>query len=155
MARAKKTVGAGLSVGRVAERAGVSVSTLHFYESKGLIFSSRNAGNQRRYEQSVLRRIAVIKTAQRVGISLQEIRSALASLPNNRTPTKADWAKLSRQWQADLDQRIADMTHLRDELTGCIGCGCLSLKSCGLRNPDDSLGEVGHGAVVWADGEEA
>lgn len=134
-----------LSVGEVAERSGVPVSTIHFYESKGLIASWRNAGNQRRFSREVLRRIAVIKVAQRAGVPLARIRDALAALPDNRTPTMRDWQRLSRQWRAELDQRIRSLTRLRDELDGCIGCGCLSTRNCPLRNPNDVLAEEGAG----------
>ena len=137
-----------LSVGQVAERAGVAVSTLHFYEAKGLIHSRRNAGNQRRYPREVLRRVAIIKVAQRTGIPLGEIQQALAALPENRTPTAADWKKLSSRWKADLDERIERLTRLRDQMDGCIGCGCLSLKVCPLRNPRDELAEQGPGPVL-------
>ena len=118
--------------GRVAKRCGVAVSTLHFYEEKGLIRSWRNAGNQRRYKADVLRRISVIKAAQKMGISLEEIKQALATLPDNRTPNARDWEKLSTRWRQQLDERIAYMERLRDMLTGCIGCGCLSMKNCAL-----------------------
>ena len=141
-----------LTVGQVAARTGVAVSTLHFYEAKGLIHGWRNAGNQRRYARDVLRRVAVIKVAQRTGIPLAEIQSALSSLPDNRTPTAADWKKLSARWHAALEARIASLTRLRDQLDGCIGCGCLSLKACPLRNPWDALGEEGPGARLL-DGE--
>ena len=134
-----------LSVGEVAERSGVPVSTIHFYESKGLIACWRNAGNQRRFSREVLRRIAVIKVAQRAGVPLARIRDALAALPDNRTPTMRDWQRLSRQWRAELDQRIRSLTRLRDELDGCIGCGCLSTRNCPLRNPNDVLAEEGAG----------
>lgn len=134
-----------LGVGEVALRSGVAVSALHFYEKKGLIHSLRTAGNQRRYTRDVLRRVAVIKVGQRAGIPLAQIRRALDALPDGRTPTAADWARLSRRWRADLDDRIERLTRLRDELDGCIGCGCLSLKVCPLRNPDDVLGEQGPG----------
>ncbi|MBD9375777.1 redox-sensitive transcriptional activator SoxR [Pseudoxanthomonas sp. PXM05] len=134
-----------LTVGEVAARAGVAVSTLHFYESKGLIHSWRNAGNQRRYPREVLRRVAIIKVAQRTGIPLAEIREALSSLPEGRTPTAADWRKLSARWQADLDDRIERLTRLRDHMDSCIGCGCLSLKVCPLRNPLDELADEGPG----------
>lgn len=134
-----------LSVGQVAERSGVAVSALHFYEKKGLIKSWRNAGNQRRYAREILRRVALIKTAQRLGISLADIGAALKTLPNERTPTAADWRKLSDSWRAELDERIAKLTRLRDELDGCIGCGCLSLRKCPLRNPGDELGRQGAG----------
>ncbi len=134
-----------LSVGEVAARSGVAVSTLHFYETKGLIRSSRNRGNQRRYARDVLRRVAVIKVAQRAGIPLATIAQALQALPDQRTPNATDWARLSVRWRDELDQRIATLTRLRDELSGCIGCGCLSLRDCPLRNPLDSLGEAGSG----------
>jgi MerR family redox-sensitive transcriptional activator SoxR len=136
----------GLTVGEVAKRSGVRVSTLHFYEAKGLIRSERNRGNHRRYPRAVLRRVAVIKVAQRVGIPLASIRKVLQSLPNGRTPTARDWQQLSSQWRRDLDARIQELTKLRDQLTGCIGCGCLSLKACQLRNPDDVLSAAGAGA---------
>ncbi len=135
-----------LSVGQVAKRCGVAVSAIHFYETKGLIASWRNAGNQRRYTRDVLRRIAVIKAAQHLGISLKSIADALNSLPSNRTPTAADWAKLSRQWKEDLNARILKLEQLRDDLDGCIGCGCLSLKICPLWNPMDEMAANGAGA---------
>ncbi|MDP9939532.1 redox-sensitive transcriptional activator SoxR [Ectopseudomonas alcaliphila] len=135
-----------LSVGQMAERSGVAVSTLHFYETKGLIHSQRNAGNQRRYRRDVLRRVAIIKVAQRLGIPLADIGAALSTLPCDHMPTAADWQQLSVQWQRDLDARIEQLTRLRDQLTGCIGCGCLSMQDCPLRNPWDELGEQGAGA---------
>jgi MerR family redox-sensitive transcriptional activator SoxR len=134
-----------LTVGEVAARSGVAVSTLHFYEAEGLISSWRNSGNQRRYPREVLRRVAVIKVAQRTGISLTEIREALATLPENRTPTTADWKRLSFRWRAQLDDRIQRLTRLRDQLDGCIGCGCLSMEACPLRNPWDRLSADGPG----------
>lgn len=134
-----------LTVGQVAERSGVTVSALHFYEAKGLIRSWRTAGNQRRYYRGVLRRVAVIKVAQKAGVPLAEIRAALDSLPAQRAPTARDWRRLSGRWRAELDARIARLTRLRDHLDGCIGCGCLSLKVCPLRNPHDELGEQGTG----------
>jgi MerR family redox-sensitive transcriptional activator SoxR len=134
-----------LSVGEVAERSGVPVSTLHFYESKGLIQSTRSAGNQRRFPRAELRRIAIIKVAQRAGIPLSEIRDALATLPTDRTITAREWSRLSKRWKADLEDRIARLTALRDQLGECIGCGCLSLDSCPLRNPMDVLGDEGPG----------
>lgn len=139
---------ASWSVGRVAERCGVNVSTLHFYEQKGLIKSWRNAGNQRRYRPDVLRRVAVIKAAQKVGVSLDAIRDALAALPDERTPTARDWQRLSTRWRKDLDARIALLQKLRDDLTGCIGCGCLSMKNCPIYNQDDKLAAEGPGAVI-------
>lgn len=134
-----------LSVGQVAERSGLPVSTIHFYEAKGLISSARNRGNQRRYHRSVLRRVAVIKVAQRTGISLAEISEQLASLPQDRPVTAADWEKLSATWRKELDARIERLTGLRDQLSSCIGCGCLSLRDCPLRNPHDELANEGAG----------
>ncbi len=134
-----------LGVGEVAERSGVAVSAIHFYEAKGLITSWRNAGNQRRYPREALRRVSIIKVAQRLGIPLASIKAALDSLPKGRTPTDQDWKKLSARWHADLDDRIAKLTQLRDQLTGCIGCGCLSMKQCPLRNPYDELAAQGPG----------
>ncbi|EKF76080.1 MerR family transcriptional regulator [Alcanivorax hongdengensis A-11-3] len=134
-----------LSVGEVAERSGLPVSTLHFYENKGLIHSWRSAGNQRRYHRDVLRRVAVIKVAQRIGIPLAEVAEALASLPEGRTPNAGDWKSLSARWRHQLDQRIQTLTQLRDQLTDCIGCGCLSINACRLRNPGDVLADHGPG----------
>jgi MerR family redox-sensitive transcriptional activator SoxR len=135
-----------LAVGEVAARAGVAVSAVHFYERKGLISGWRTSGNQRRYGRDVLRRIAVIRVAQRAGIPLSRIRETLAALPHERTPTAADWGRLSSRWRNELDGRIAALTELRDQLEGCIGCGCLSIRDCPLRNPDDRLGREGSGA---------
>ncbi|AMW82528.1 redox-sensitive transcriptional activator SoxR [Pseudomonas yamanorum] len=137
-----------LTVGQLAARSGVAVTALHFYETKGLIKSSRNAGNQRRYSRDVLRRVAVIKIAQRLGIPLATIFDALQTLPEGRTPTAADWERLSAAWREDLDQRIDKLMLLRDKLNGCIGCGCLSLEACPLRNQDDVLSERGAGAQL-------
>lgn len=137
--------GKDLTVGEIAERSGVAVSTIHFYEAKALIRSWRSRGNQRRYPREVLRRVAVIKVAQRTGIPLAAIREALSALPNGRAPTAADWRELSGRWRAELNERIRKLTQLRDELDGCIGCGCLSMKSCPLRNPWDVLSEQGSG----------
>lgn len=138
-------IGRHLTVGEVARRAGVAVSALHFYESKGLIASVRSSGGQRRYGRDVLRRVAVIKVAQRIGIPLASIAAALASLPEERTPTRDDWARLSSLWRCELDDRIAQLTRLRDQLDDCIGCGCLSIVACKLRNPLDQLSEQGPG----------
>jgi MerR family redox-sensitive transcriptional activator SoxR len=135
-----------LSIGQVADRSGVPHTALRFYEEKGLISSERSTGNQRRYARSVLRRIAFIRAAQRVGLSLEDISAALATLPVDHAPTKADWARLSRDWQHELDARIDALQRLRDRLTGCVGCGCLSLRSCALYNNDDALARFGPGA---------
>ena len=140
-----------LSVGELAARSGVAVSALHFYERQGLIHGGRNAANQRRYGRDVLRRVAIIKVAQRAGIPLAVIREALDTLPDGRTPTTADWSRLSRRWRADLDARIAQLTRLRNQLDGCIGCGCLSLEACPLRNPEDIAGSRGPGARYLED----
>lgn len=140
-----------LTVGVLAERSGVSVSALHFYERKGLLTSERTDGNQRRYRRDALRRVSFIRVSQRVGIPLADIRSALDSLPDGRTPTKADWARLSRIWKTELDARIAALQHLRNDLTECIGCGCLSLNSCTLQNLGDKLGASGTGPRLWED----
>jgi len=134
-----------LTVGQLAARSGVAISTIHFYEAKGLIKGWRNRGNHRRYAREVLRRVAVIKVAQRTGISLNAIRKALGSLPKGRTPTADDWKELSGQWKADLEDRIKRLARLRDQLNGCIGCGCLSLGVCPLRNPSDVLSKQGPG----------
>lgn len=139
---------AGLSVGKVAKRAGVSVQTLHFYESKGLIYSSRNAGNQRRYLGNTLRRVAIIKTAQKLGISLKEIAQAFESLPKQKSPSTEEWRQMSLLWRNQLQNRINAMEMLRDQLDSCIGCGCLSIKSCSLRNPGDVLSKEGSGAAL-------
>ncbi len=136
------------SVGQVAQRCGVNISTLHFYENKGLIHSIRNAGNQRRYFKDVFRRVSVIKAAQKVGISLEKIKQAMDKLPESRTPTAKDWEKLASVWQEDLNQRIDYLMRLRDSLTGCIGCGCLSMKSCPIYNENDQLAEFGPGPVL-------
>ena len=134
-----------LTVGEVARRAGVTVSALHFYERQGLIRSHRTAGNQRRYDRDVLRRVAIIRVAQDVGVSLAEIGAALATLPDGRTPTREDWAKLSSGWAAAIDHRIVMLQRLRDGLTDCIGCGCLSTGHCPIRNAADRLGRDGPG----------
>jgi MerR family redox-sensitive transcriptional activator SoxR len=137
-----------LAIGDFAVRSGVAPSALRYYEREGLIRSTRTGGNQRRYERSELRRVAFIKIAQQVGVSLDEIREALAELPENRTPTKTDWARLSAHWRRRLDERITVMERLRDQLTGCIGCGCLSLQRCKLINPYDRLASRGPGAQM-------
>ncbi|WP_144208666.1 redox-sensitive transcriptional activator SoxR [Shewanella donghaensis] len=137
-----------LTVGQVAKRCGIKVSNLHFYESKGLINSLRNQGNQRRYKRDVIRRISVIKAAQKMGVSLEEIKQAFGFLPNERTPNKDDWTKLSMAWQDKLTQKITYLTNLRDSLNGCIGCGCLSMTSCPIYNPNDELGDDDVGSVI-------
>ncbi len=137
-----------LTVGQLAKRSGVKVSTCHFYEQKGLIKSRRNSGNQRRYHPDTLRRISVIKAAQKLGISLQSIKVAFATLPNERTPNSQDWKRLSQVWQQELDERIHALQRLRDNLDNCIGCGCLSLHSCPLYNPDDHLASRGSGPII-------
>ncbi|MDE1194119.1 redox-sensitive transcriptional activator SoxR [Pseudomonas sp. Bc-h] len=134
-----------LTVGQLATRSGVAITALRFYETKGLISSQRNAGNQRRYPRDMLRRVALIKTAQRLGIPLASIQLAFQTLPQDRPPTLEDWNRLSECWKADLDERIHRLTALRDQLSGCIGCGCLSMEACPLRNWGDSLGESGAG----------
>ncbi len=133
-------------MGELAARSGVAVSAIHFYETKGLLLSWRNGGNQRRYPREALRRVAIVKAAQRLGLPLATIKDALDALPRGRTPTEQDWRRLSARWRADLDERIGRLTRLRDQLTGCIGCGCLSLQTCPLRNPGDALGRRGCGA---------
>jgi MerR family transcriptional regulator, redox-sensitive transcriptional activator SoxR len=134
-----------LTVGEVAARSGIAVSALHFYETKGLIRSHRTKGNQRRYDRDILRRVAVIRVGQDAGISLAEIAAALASLPDERTPTREDWQRLSLGWANKLDHRIARLQQLRDGLTDCIGCGCLSIDRCPMRNRDDRLASEGPG----------
>lgn len=135
-----------MSVGELAERSGVNVSALHFYERQGLIASRRTAGNQRRYGREMLRRVAVIRVAQRVGVPLADVGEALATLPQGRTPTREDWTAMSTRWRAELDERIAQLVRLRDSLSDCIGCGCLSLDRCVLRNPADEMAALGPGA---------
>ncbi|MFE6665441.1 redox-sensitive transcriptional activator SoxR [Streptomyces sp. NPDC057697] len=130
-----------LTVGQLSARSGAAVSALHFYEAKGLISSRRTSGNQRRFSRDALRRVAFVRAAQRVGIPLATIRDALAELPEERTPTREDWARLSAAWRSELDERIERLGRLRDHLTDCIGCGCLSLENCVLSNPDDVSGQ--------------
>jgi MerR family redox-sensitive transcriptional activator SoxR len=133
------------SIGEVAARAGIATSALRFYEEHGLISSERNESGHRRYHADALRRVSFIRTAQRVGLSLDEIGDALDSLPNERTPTARDWDRLARTWQPRIDDQIAVLTRLRDQLDECIGCGCLSLSTCGLWNPDDAAAALGTG----------
>jgi MerR family redox-sensitive transcriptional activator SoxR len=139
---------ANLTIGKVAKRCGVKVSTLHFYEEKQLIRSWRNQGNQRRYKKDVLRRVSVIKAAQKVGISLADIKNAIATLPNNRTPDKEDWLALSTVWRDELTAKINYLEKLRSSLNGCIGCGCLSMSNCPIYNEDDKLANEGTGPVL-------
>jgi MerR family redox-sensitive transcriptional activator SoxR len=137
-----------LTIGELADRSGIAPSAIRFYEDRGLVTSRRTTGNQRRYERAMLRRLSFIRTAQRVGLSLEEIEEALATLPRSRTPTKADWTRLSRGWRPRLDARIAQLERLRDDLESCIGCGCLSLRRCNLSNPDDVVASRGPGPVL-------
>lgn len=141
------------TVGEVARRCGIAVSALHFYESKGLIRSHRTAGNQRRYDPDVLRRVSVIRVGQEVGIPLAAIGVALAQLPEGRAPTREDWAALSQAWAADLDRRITQLQKLRAGLGDCIGCGCLSIDRCRVRNRDDALAAEGAGPRLLIAGE--
>ncbi|NDL57975.1 redox-sensitive transcriptional activator SoxR [Phytoactinopolyspora mesophila] len=144
-----------LTVGELSARSGAAVSALHFYERKGLITSRRTTGNQRRYARSTLRRVALIRIAQRVGIPLAEIKTALDNLPNGRNPTKKDWEKLSRAWRSELDERIRKLQQIRNEFTDCIGCGCLSLNRCSLANTHDELGTHGEGPRRLIEAESA
>ena len=137
---------AQLTIGEVAERSGVAPSALRFYESVGLIASRRTSGNQRRYERAILRRIAVIQAGKAAGVPLARIQAALETLPKDRVPTRRDWDRLSRSWRRDVDRRIAMLQGLRDRLTTCIGCGCLSIDRCTLLNPDDEAARLGGGA---------
>jgi MerR family transcriptional regulator, redox-sensitive transcriptional activator SoxR len=134
-----------LAIGEVAARSGLAPSALRFYESRGLIRSERSAGRQRLYQRHMLRRVALIRIAQRMGLSLNEVSQALANLPTDRAPTKADWERLSRSWRRQLDERLEILEQLRDELDGCIGCGCLSLRRCRLYNPGDVASGLGTG----------
>jgi len=138
----------GLTIGELSARTGVAASALRFYEAEGLIHARRTSGGQRRYSRDMLRRVSFMRIAQQVGLSLDEIRNALASLPENRTPNRKDWERLSASWRPRLDERIRLLENLRDNLSGCIGCGCLSLSVCPLYNPDDVLGEEGPGARI-------
>ena len=136
-----------LTIGEFSARSGVAPSALRFYETKGLLHSHRSTGGQRRYAREELRRVSFVRAAQQVGLNLTEIQEAMASLPDNRVPTRGDWARLSRSWRPRLDHQIAVLQRLRDQLTGCIGCGCLSLTACKLHNPDDIAGATGSGPV--------
>jgi MerR family transcriptional regulator, redox-sensitive transcriptional activator SoxR len=141
-----------LTIGDLSERSGVATSALRYYESVGLIESTRTTGNQRRYRRIALRRVAFIRSAQRVGLTLEEISEALATLPEGRTPTKADWARLSQSWRPRIDAQIERLERLRSKLDGCIGCGCLSLRTCSLNNPGDVVAPRGPGAVFLEPG---
>jgi MerR family transcriptional regulator, redox-sensitive transcriptional activator SoxR len=138
-----------LTIGQLAERSGVATSAIRFYESRGLITSERTTGNQRRYAQSTLRRVAFVKTAQRIGLTLEEIGTELAKLPPDRAPTRRDWSRLSSGWSARIDDRIAELHRLKAGLTECIGCGCLSLERCQLSNPRDRAASLGPGPRFW------
>jgi MerR family redox-sensitive transcriptional activator SoxR len=138
-----------LSIGELAQRAGVAASALRFYEEQGLIHGSRSSGGHRQYPRDMLRRVAFIRAGQRVGLSLEELRAALAALPEGRTPTKSDWERLAQDWRTLLDERLDQLHRLRDQLGSCIGCGCLSLKRCALYNPQDQAGTGGSGARYW------
>jgi MerR family redox-sensitive transcriptional activator SoxR len=139
-----------LTIGELAARSGIPPSALRFYEAEGLISARRTSGNQRRYERAMLRRVALVQAGRAAGIPLARIGAALATLPSHRTPTRRDWERLSRAWQEDLERRIATLHAIRDRLTTCIGCGCLSIDRCSLLNPDDEAGELGAGAHYLA-----
>jgi MerR family transcriptional regulator, redox-sensitive transcriptional activator SoxR len=145
---ARENVERPLSAGQLAARSGVAVSTVHFYEAKGLIKAWRSTGNQRRYSRDVLRRVAIIKVAQRLGLPLSMIKQAIDSLPGGRTPTAKDWKRLASEWRMELDRRITLLQKLRGQLDSCIGCGCLSLKVCHLRNPGDAMSDQGSGPLL-------
>ncbi len=134
-----------LSIGQLAARTGLAVSAIRYYETQGLVSPERNAGGQRRFLRSDIRRLSFVLIAQQFGFTISQIRAQFEALPDGRTPTKADWTKISRSFRAELDQRIDTLTNLRDKLDGCIGCGCLSLKSCALYNPKDKAGKLGAG----------
>lgn len=140
---------APMSIGQLAKRCGVATSALRFYEGRGLIRSERNASGYRQYRRATIRRVAFITFAQRVGLSLEEIAAELAALPENHVPTLSDWTLLSESWARHIDERIAELLRLRDSLTGCIGCGCLSLDRCSLANPNDRAAELGPGPRYW------
>jgi MerR family redox-sensitive transcriptional activator SoxR len=143
---AEKHLGQWLTIGELAQRSGVSVPAIRFYEDKDLIWSTRTQGNQRRYQRAMLRRVAIVKIAQQVGISLQQVKDAFAILPRQKIASKSDWQEMSQAWQNQLDQKIMDLLKLRQQLDKCIGCGCLSLQQCPLRNPNDQLGQTSAGA---------
>ena len=141
-----------LTIGEAAARCGVSVPTMRFYESKGLVHSTRTAGNQRRYARHTLRRVAFVRAAQRFGLALADIRRALDTLPADRPPTARDWERLSRRWHDALQERIDALVELRDTTSGCIGCGCLSTSTCPIYNADDRHAQQGSGAQRWPQG---
>ena len=145
MGQVDKVLARELTIGRVAERTGVAVSAIRFYEERGLVLAHRNAGGQRRFDRAVIRRVSFIRIAQKFGLSLEQIRVMLAGLPDGRTPTFEDWSAISRDLRAHLDQRIEALSVMRDRLDGCIGCGCLSLDRCALYNPNDAAAEAGSG----------
>jgi MerR family redox-sensitive transcriptional activator SoxR len=140
-----------LPMGEISRRSGFAASAIRYYEAEGLIEATRSGGGQRRFERGVLRRLAFIRAASNVGLTIEEIREELARLPGNRTPTKADWHRISRHWGRRLDEQIAALQRLKGGLDGCIGCGCLSLRSCAFSNPDDVHGEDGSGARLLPD----
>ena len=140
----------GLTIGELAARSGVATSALRFYEAQGLISSSRTEGNQRRYERVALRRVALVRAGRAAGIPLERIRAALDTLPASRTPTRRDWERLSQTWRNDLETQIAGLVAIRDRLTTCIGCGCLSIDACSLLNPGDEAADLGPGARYLA-----
>jgi MerR family redox-sensitive transcriptional activator SoxR len=142
-----------LSIGQVATHAGVAPSALRYHESLGLIASTRTSGDRRRYQRAVLRRIAVIRAAQRIGLSLEDISAAFAGIPVDAAPTKAQWTRIAARWRRLIDKQIADLENVRDDLTGCIGCGCLSLQRCRPYNPSDQLGADGAGPRLLFAGE--
>lgn len=144
-----------LTIGELSARSGVAASALRFYEDVGLLETERTSGNQRRYARHMLRRVAFIRAAQRVGLSLDEIGEALSTLPDRRTPTKADWERVSRHWADRIDRQIDDLHRLKRKLTSCVGCGCLSLRTCALSNPDDEQGETAAGPAWLATEENA
>jgi MerR family redox-sensitive transcriptional activator SoxR len=141
-----------LTIGEVARRSGFATSALRFYEELGVITAQRTSGGQRRYDRSVLRRLAFIRAARNIGLTLDEVRTALGALPQARTPTRADWTRMSRSWRGRIDEQIAALERLRDGLDSCIGCGCLSLQRCRLSNPDDVAAQGGPGAVYLPSG---
>ncbi|MFJ2371094.1 redox-sensitive transcriptional activator SoxR [Microbacterium sp. NPDC087665] len=143
-----------LTIGEMTRRTGVAASALHFYESLGLIASTRTPGNQRRYPRHMLRRVSLVSVAKRLGIPLADVQGAFADVPLTETPTHEDWQRASRRWKRALEKRREGIERLERELTGCIGCGCLSMKACGLLNPDDALSSQGAGPRRLSDEPE-